>query len=78
MNKNVGGYDRIGRIVLGTILLLVGVAGYVGLFRVTVGPLPQALTALLVSFVGVVFLVTGGTQRCPLNAVFGVDTCERN
>jgi len=75
MHKNVGGYDRIGRFVIGAALLVAGVVGYAGLLRVAVGPVPQALTALLLVLIGVILLVTGYTQKCPINSLLGVDTC---
>ena len=77
MQPNVGGYDRLGRLAVGSVLLVVAVAGYAGFVRLAVGPLPQALTAVLLALVGVVLLVTAATRRCPLNSVAGVDTCER-
>jgi hypothetical protein len=75
MNKNVGGYDRIGRFVVGAVLLVGGVAGYAGLFRIAVGPVPQALMALVLVLIGAVLLVTGYTQKCPINSVLGMNTC---
>jgi hypothetical protein len=75
MQRNVGGLDRIGRLVIGSLLLLAGVAGYVGAVRVAVGPLPQALTSVGLAVIGLVLLVTGGTQRCPINSALGIDTC---
>ncbi|MFW5938660.1 MAG: YgaP family membrane protein [Halanaeroarchaeum sp.] len=74
MNKNVGGYDRIGRFVIGAILLVVGIAGYVGMVRVAVGPVPQALMSLVLVLIGAILLVTGFTQRCPINSVLGLNT----
>lgn len=74
MNKNVGGYDRIGRFVIGAILLVVGIVGYVGMVRVAVGPVPQALTSLVLVLIGAILLVTGFTQRCPINSVLGLNT----
>jgi hypothetical protein len=75
MNKNVGGYDRIGRFVVGAVLLVGGIAGYAGLLRVAVGPVPQALLALVLVLIGAVLLVTGYTQKCPINSVLGTNTC---
>jgi hypothetical protein len=75
MNKNVGGYDRIGRFVVGAVLLVGGVAGYAGLLRIAVGPVPQALMALVLVLIGAVLLVTGYTQKCPINSVLGMNTC---
>jgi hypothetical protein len=76
MNKNVGGYDRIGRFVIGAVLVLAGVAGYVGLFRVAVGPVPQALASLILVLIGVILLVTGYTQKCPINSGLGLNTYD--
>jgi hypothetical protein len=74
MNENVGGYDRIGRLVIGAVLLVAGVAGYAGLLRVAVGPVPQALLALVLVLLGTVLLVTGYTRKCPINRVLGLNT----
>jgi NhaP-type Na+/H+ or K+/H+ antiporter len=69
MQKNVGGVDRKARLVVGPLLLLVGVAG---LF----GPLQLGTVGVALAFaVGAILTVTGAVQRCPLNALFGVDTC---
>lgn len=76
MEPNVGGYDRVARFVIGTALLVGGVAGYAGFVWVAYGPLPQALTSVALGVVGVVLLVTGVTQRCVLNKILGVNTCE--
>lgn len=77
MQKNVGGMDRIARLVVGPILLLVGIGGYAGLLAVAVGPLPQALTSVIVFLVGLILLVTGLVQRCPLNSILGVNTARQ-
>lgn len=42
MKPNVGGTDRTLRLALGLVLLALGAAGYAGLVRVAVGPLPQS------------------------------------
>ena len=78
MQPNAGGPDRLVRFVVGTALLAVSVAGYVGFVRLSVGPLPQALTAVSVALVDLVFLVTGVSRRCPLNYVVGPGTSERD
>ncbi len=74
MQKNVGGADRIARLVLGPLLILAGVAGYAGLLVLAFGPLPQALTSVVVFLVGAILLVTGLVQKCPMNRLFGFDT----
>ncbi|AUV84079.1 DUF2892 domain-containing protein [Salinigranum rubrum] len=69
MNKNVGGIDRKARLVVGPLLLLVGIAAFVG-------ALPLGTLGGVASLVvGAVLTVTGAVQRCPLNALLGVDTC---
>ncbi|MFO7927696.1 MAG: YgaP family membrane protein [Halobacteriota archaeon] len=77
MEKNVGGYDRIGRFVIGAILLVVGITGYAGAIPVAVGPAPQALTSIILVVIGAVLLVTGYTQRCVINRVLGMNTNKR-
>ena len=74
MQKNVGGMDRIARLVVGPVLILVGIAGYAGLLALAVGPVPQALVSVIVLLVGAVLLVTGLVQRCPLNRLLRFDT----
>jgi hypothetical protein len=73
MEKNVGGYDRKARLVLGPILVVVAVAAFVGLVTLASGFLGAVLiwAALLV---GAVFIVTATTQTCPLNSVLGINT----
>lgn len=69
MDKNVGGIDRNGRIVLGILLAIAGVAGLAEIWAgVTIGAI-----ALVV---GLVLLVTGTTQKCVVNEVAGIDTTE--
>jgi hypothetical protein len=76
MDRNVGGYDRIGRLVIGAVLVVGGIVGYVGLLRVAVGPIPQALMSIVLVVIGVVLLVTGFTQKCPMNSILGMNTFE--
>ncbi|TMT85145.1 DUF2892 domain-containing protein [Haloterrigena sp. H1] len=64
MDRNVCGIDRLGRVFLSAILL---VAGYRNRQR-TLGTL--AFVA------GSDLLATAVIQRCPLNALLGIDTCD--
>jgi hypothetical protein len=73
MEKNVGGYDRIARLVLGPILAIVGGAQLLGYVTIAVGTLGLAL-GVVALLVGLVFLVTGAVQKCPLNSLLGFDT----
>jgi hypothetical protein len=74
MDRNVGGYDRLGRFVIGAVLVIAGIGGYAGMLRVAVGPLPQALTAVVLVLIGGILLVTGYTRKCPINSVIGLNT----
>lgn len=74
MQKNVGGMDRIVRLIVGPLLILAGIAGYVGSLGLAVGPVPQALASVIVFLVGAILLVTGAVRTCPLNRLLGFDT----
>lgn len=62
--KNVGGFDRIARIVLGVILIAVGFFVLSG----TVG--------VIVGIVGFIPLLTGLFGWCPLYLPFKFSTCK--
>ena len=63
MERNVGGLDRLGRIVVSLALLVFGYRNR----EKTIGTL---------AFIGGTdLLATVVIQRCPLNALFGIDTC---
>lgn len=64
MDRNVGGFDRVLRVVLGVDLLI---AGYRNRER----------TAGTLAFVaGSDITATAIIQRCPANALLGIDTCQ--
>jgi membrane protein implicated in regulation of membrane protease activity len=60
MKSNVGGIDRIVRIVLGLALIGLTVTGNVGMW----------------GWLGVVPLATGALGWCPPYAIFGFNTCS--
>ncbi|MEY2685363.1 MAG: hypothetical protein RJA09_2507 [Pseudomonadota bacterium] len=60
MGKNVGGIDRIIRIVAGVVLIALAVTNTVGLW----------------GYIGVVPLLTGLLGWCPPYAIFGFNTCR--
>jgi hypothetical protein len=68
MDKNVGGLDRNARFVVGTLLAVAGIAAVADFLAVgvVIGAVALVVAAIL--------LVTGATQKCPLNEVAGVDT----
>ena len=59
MTSNVGGIDRILRIVLGLVLIGLTVTGNIGVW----------------GWLGVVPLATGAIGWCPPYAIFGFNTC---
>ncbi len=59
MSSNVGGIDRILRIVVGVALIALTVAGTIGAW----------------GWIGVVPLVTGLFKFCPLYRILGMTTC---
>ncbi|MDO8988441.1 MAG: DUF2892 domain-containing protein [Sideroxyarcus sp.] len=65
MKPNVGGIDRIGRFVIGIVLLIVGLLA-------PIGAMWQAVAFVLAA----VAVVTAVVQYCPLNAIFGINTCK--
>ena len=73
MERNVGQLDRYARIVIGIVLAVVGVAGYVGTGWEATGTAGLAGAAVLV-VVGAVLLVTGLTQQCPIYAGLSIST----
>ncbi|MCX7662234.1 MAG: DUF2892 domain-containing protein [Tepidimonas fonticaldi] len=60
MTRNVGGIDRVLRIVLGLVLIALAATGTVGLW----------------GWIGVVPLATGLIGWCPPYAIFGINTCK--
>lgn len=71
MEKNVGGYDRIGRIVIGLLIALAGLAALAELWAVSIW------VGVLALAIGAILLVTGATQQCPINEAAGIDTTEK-
>ncbi|SEH13416.1 Protein of unknown function [Natronorubrum sediminis] len=63
MDRNVGGMDRILRIVLGVALLAFGYRNR------------DRTTGTLAFIAGSDIFATAVIQRCPVNALLGIDTC---
>ncbi len=59
MKANVGGIDKILRIVAGLVLIGLAIAGIGAPW----------------TWIGVVFLATGLINFCPAYAIFGISTC---
>ncbi|MDP5137976.1 DUF2892 domain-containing protein [Rheinheimera baltica] len=60
MQANVGGIDKVVRIIGGVILIALAATGTVGLW----------------GWIGVVPLLTGLFNFCPLYSVLGIKTCK--
>jgi hypothetical protein len=73
MEKNVGGFDRTARFVVGPILIIVGLAAFGGLLTLAAGTLGLVLAAVAL-LVGIVLATTAATQKCPLNRALGMNT----
>jgi NhaP-type Na+/H+ or K+/H+ antiporter len=67
MKCNVGKYDRISRLVIGTVFVLIGAS------------LPDlALSWRIALFViATIAIVTAAVRFCPANALFGINTCDQ-
>ncbi|MDQ2055620.1 DUF2892 domain-containing protein [Halobellus sp. H-GB7] len=74
MEKNVGGYDRIARLVLGPVLGIISLAALAGYLSLGFGPLSTGVVAALFGVLSLVFIITGATQQCVLNRVLGLNT----
>jgi len=61
MNTNVGGIDRILRIVLGLVLIGLTLSGTIGVW----------------GWIGVVLLATAAIGFCPLYPLIGMNTCAK-
>ena len=59
MKANVGGIDRIARVVVGLVLIALAATGTVGVW----------------GWIGVVPLLTGLIRWCPLYPLLGVSSC---
>jgi len=70
IERNVGGLDRIARVGVGSILAVVGFS------MLLAEALPVAYGAIVL-LVGIVLLTTAATQRCALNQLLGINTCDR-
>lgn len=73
IEKNVGGYDRTARAVLGPVLIVVAVVGLAGFL------VPSLTTMWIAVFVvalvvGAILAFTAYTQQCIFNQTLGINT----
>lgn len=62
MKANVGGLDRVLRVVVGLVLIALAVTGTVGVW----------------GYVGIVPVLTGLFSFCPVYPLLGINTCSMN
>ena len=60
MTRNLGQIDRIARLVLGTLLIVLAAFGTIGAW----------------GFLGIIFVGTAFVNFCPIYRVFGLKTCQ--
>lgn len=61
MKTNVGGYDKIARIVVGALLIVLALTGTIGVW----------------GWIGVLPLATGLLNTCPAYSLLGINTCKK-
>ncbi|MBP5790065.1 MAG: DUF2892 domain-containing protein [Neisseriaceae bacterium] len=61
MTKNIGGIDRIARIIVGLLLIGLAVAGVIGWW----------------GYIGIVPLVTALIRFCPVYPLLKINTCKK-
>jgi hypothetical protein len=64
MTRNMGTADKIIRIVLGALFLVLWMMG-----------MTKGALAIILGIVGIVFILTSVVSFCPLYALFGFRTC---
>ena len=65
LSLNVGGFDRIFRLILGVVLIAVAY------FEILTGT-----GAIIAYVVAAIALVTGLVKFCPINALLGINSCK--
>ncbi len=78
MKQTVGNFDRTVRLLLGSLLVIIGVLGYAGFVELAWTGIGQALTAVLLVAIGAILLVTGATRYCLVYSLIGIDSMGRS
>ena len=68
MKSNIGAPDRVLRIAVGILLVVVGVGAGAGFVSV------EPIIGVLALLAGIVLVVTGSLWMCPIYKLVGVDT----
>ncbi len=60
MTRNLANWDRIARLVLGALLIVLALTGTIGAW----------------GYLGVIFVGTAFLSFCPIYRIFGIKTCQ--
>ncbi len=60
MTRNLANWDRIARLVLGALLIVLALTGTIGVW----------------GYLGVIFVGTAFLSFCPIYRIFGLKTCQ--
>ena len=60
MTRNLGQFDRIARLVLGALLIVLALMGTIGIW----------------GYLGAIFVGTAFVNFCPIYRIFGFKTCQ--
>lgn len=74
--ENVGDRDSRIRVGLGALLVLLGALGYSGALPIS-DILPQALSSVTLTIIGLVLVIEGYFSRCLLYRVLGISSKEK-
>ena len=58
--ENMGGTDRIARLIIGALLVVLAITGTIGVW----------------GWIGIILVVTAFINFCPIYRVFGIKTCK--
>ena len=75
MEKNVCGFDRLGRLGLGSVLLLAGLRSARGREK---DEREISIRQIIVLYAGADLFITGLMQWCLTNYLLGLNTCREN
>lgn len=60
MTRNLANWDRIARVVLGALLIVLAMTGAIGIW----------------GYIGAIFVATAFVSFCPIYRIFGLSTCQ--
>jgi uncharacterized membrane protein YjfL (UPF0719 family) len=78
MERNVGGLDRLARLVVGPLFVFGGLLVVLDLTPFVASTAVRTGVAVVLLVLGGILLGTGAVQKCPLNRTVGVDTHDRS